>query len=399
MNSLSLIQMKTTHLLALLACLQVLCPTVLSGADELYVNITILESATAQGAVCLDGSPPAYHLDRGHGSGVRSWIVYLDGGGWCNSIPDCFDHSTKDLGSTKRMEQRSSFNGILHNTSEKNPEFYNWNRVRVKYCDGSSFMGDVEQVDPDKKLFFRGARIFKAIMEDLQSKGMKNAENAILCGTSAGGLATILNCDKFKSHLPNDATVKCIADAGFFINGKTASGASYIEEMYRRIVNLHGSAKNLPSACTSVMEPSLCFFPENIVPYVQTPLFIINSVYDTWQINNILIPPYLDPQHAWKDCSKRINNCTFGQRIIVQAFGVEFLKTFKGLPLSFTRGCFLTSCYSHGSILRPSYWFSASSPRLLHKTINEAVADWYFERAGFHQYIDPYPCARDCMLS
>ena len=28
-------------------------------------------------AVCLDGSPPGYHFQRGFGSGSRSWIVYL----------------------------------------------------------------------------------------------------------------------------------------------------------------------------------------------------------------------------------------------------------------------------------------------------------------------------------
>ncbi|KAH0645271.1 hypothetical protein KY284_033155 [Solanum tuberosum] len=84
----------------LLALLEILCSTSVLGAeDDLYINITILQSATAQGAVCLDGSPPAYHLDRGHGSGVSSWIIYLDGGGWCDSIPDCLDHSTKPLGS------------------------------------------------------------------------------------------------------------------------------------------------------------------------------------------------------------------------------------------------------------------------------------------------------------
>ncbi|KAJ8555320.1 hypothetical protein K7X08_012816 [Anisodus acutangulus] len=387
----------TTFILALLACLAVLCITVLSAVDDLYVNITILQSATAQGAVCLDGSPPAYHLDSGHGSGVRNWIIFLDGGSWCSSIPDCLNRSTGFLGSTKHMKRQGFFAGILYNSSEQNPEFYNWNRVRVKYCDGSSFTGDVEQVDPENKLFFRGARIFKAIMEDLWSKGMRSAENAILCGTSAGGLATILNCDKFKSLLPNDARVKCVADAGFFINGNTISGTSDIQEMYRRIVNLHGSAKNLPSACTSAMEPSLCFFPQNVVPYVQTPLFIINSIYDIWQIKNIFVPENLDPQHTWKDCKERINNCTFSQRILIQAFGVEFLKIFECLPPSFTRGYFLTSCYSHGGIYSPAYWFTASSPRLLHKTISEAVADWYFERAGF-QYVDQYPCARECSL-
>ncbi|KAH0648361.1 hypothetical protein KY285_033609 [Solanum tuberosum] len=383
-----------TFLLALLA---LLCTTHVLGADNnyLYINITILHSATAQGAVCLDGSPPAYHVDRGHGTGLRSWIIYLDGGGWCNNISDCLNRSTKFLGSTMKMNQQGFFGGILHNTSKENPEFHNWNRVRVKYCDGASFTGDVEQVNPETKLYFRGARIFKAIMEDLWNKGMKNAENAILTGTSAGGLATILNCDKFKSLLPESARVKCVASAGFFIDGKTINGTSHIQEMYQEIVNLHGSAKNLPLACTSAMEPSLCFFPQNVVSYVQTPLFIINSVYDSWQINNTLVPSYLDPQHAWKDCINNISSCTSSQLIIIQAFGVEFLKIFGGLPPCFTRGYFLTSCYSHGDILSTSYWYNTTSPRLLSKTIAEAVGDWYFERAGF-QHIDPYPCVKNC---
>nr|XP_033513927.1 pectin acetylesterase 11-like [Nicotiana tomentosiformis] len=158
------------------------------------------------------------------------------------------------------MKNQSMFGGILHNTPQQNPDFYNWNRVRVGYCDGSSFTGDVQEVDPENKLFYRGARIFKAVMEDLWIKGMQNAKNAILTGSSAGGLATILNCDKFKSFFPDDVKVKCVANAGFFINAKTIFGTSYIQEMYHKVVTLHGSAKNLPPSCASAMEPSLCFF-------------------------------------------------------------------------------------------------------------------------------------------
>lgn len=29
-------------------------------------------------AVCLDGSPPAYHLHRGSGTGINSWLVHLE---------------------------------------------------------------------------------------------------------------------------------------------------------------------------------------------------------------------------------------------------------------------------------------------------------------------------------
>ncbi|XP_075102768.1 pectin acetylesterase 8-like [Nicotiana tabacum] len=178
---------------------------------------------------------------------------------------------------------------------------------------------------------------------------------------------------------------------------KTIFGTSYIQEMYHKVVTLHGSAKNLPPSCASAMEPSLCFFPQHVIPYVQTPLFIINSHYDAWQINNTLVPAYLDPQHTWDHCKVLISNCSFSQRIIIQVFGVEFLKAFEGLTPSYTRGYFITSCHTHSQIIWTSYWYSATSPRVLNKTIAEAVADWYFDRAGFHQYIDPYPCARDCL--
>lgn len=55
----------------------------LSLADSsnltLYVNITVLQSAVAKGAVCLDGSPPAYHLDRGSGSGAKKLACFHAG--------------------------------------------------------------------------------------------------------------------------------------------------------------------------------------------------------------------------------------------------------------------------------------------------------------------------------
>lgn len=41
---------------------------------------------------------------------------------------------------------------------------------------------------------------------------------AVLSGCSAGGLTSILHCDKFKSLVPPTAKVKCFADAGYFIN-------------------------------------------------------------------------------------------------------------------------------------------------------------------------------------
>jgi len=189
-----------------------------SSIPTAQVGITVLQSAVAKGAVCLDGSPPAYHLQRGFGSGANSWIVHLEGGGWCSDIQSCSDRARTALGSSQHMGNTELFAGVLSNLQSENPDFYNWNRVLVRYCDGSSFTGDVEKVDPGNNLHLRGQRIWQAVIENLLENGMEKAQQALLTGCSAGGLATFIHCDQFRDLLPRSAQLKCMADAGFFLD-------------------------------------------------------------------------------------------------------------------------------------------------------------------------------------
>ncbi|QHO37739.1 Pectin acetylesterase [Arachis hypogaea] len=142
--------------------------------------------------------------------------IFLPGGGWCNHA--CLSRSQECLGSSKKMDQTASFSGYLSNKQKFNPDFYNWNIIKVRYCDGSLFTGDIEAVDPKTNLHYRGGRIFVAVIEDLLAKGMRNAQNAILSGCSAGGLTAILQCDRFRSLILAGAKAKCISDACYFIN-------------------------------------------------------------------------------------------------------------------------------------------------------------------------------------
>lgn len=41
---------------------------------------------------------------------------------------------------------------------------------------------------------------------------------ALLSGCSAGGLATFIHCDEFAELFPQNTTVKCLSDAGFFLD-------------------------------------------------------------------------------------------------------------------------------------------------------------------------------------
>ncbi|KAL3849453.1 hypothetical protein ACJIZ3_011335 [Penstemon smallii] len=387
------IQAMADHWLKFLICSFVLLIAQVQGSEE--VPITFLETAVENGAVCLDGSPPAYHYAKGFGDGASNWMVYLEGGGWCKSEDNCYSKvkiPAPGIGNSYKKGNTTTFNGILGQSQTMNPNFYNWNRVFVRYCDGSSFSGDVEEII---QIHRRGARVFNAIMEDLLAKGMRNANNAILAGNSAGGLATILHCDGFRALIPNAARFKCIADAALFVRGKDLPGAEDKRERpFATIVAFHGIDKFLPKSCTSKMDPGLCLFPENLLGDIETPIFLVNSAFDSLQIASNLVP--VEP--GWNNCTKDIKFCTSTQIQTTKEFRAALLKTLPEDNNS-SRGIFIDSCFYHDQINYYPRWSGPTSPKLNNKTMSEAVGDWYFDRSSF-QEIDmkndfPRNCTQD----
>lgn len=364
--------------------------------EGLFVETTYLTSAVEKGAVCLDGSPPAYNLHRGSGTGINSWLVHIEGGGWCNNVTTCLNRKNTRLGSSSKMDEELAFSGIMSNDPKYNPDFYNWNRVKIRYCDGASFTGDVEAVDPATNLHFRGARIWLAVMEELLSKGMNDAENALLSGCSAGGLTSILHCDSFRALLPMGTKVKCLSDAGYFINAEDVAGESRIATYFEEIVKLHGSKKNLPASCRTNSRPDLCFFPQYVAPKIQTPLFILNAAYDSWQIRNIVAPGVDDPHGYWNECKIDMDKCSLQQLKVMQDFRLKFLEALNEVSRSPSTGLFINSCYAHCQTEMQETWFAKDSPVLNKTTIAQAVADWFYDQKAFQAIDCPYPCDRSC---
>ncbi|TQD77003.1 hypothetical protein C1H46_037449 [Malus baccata] len=281
-----------------------------SANDILMVEITLVEGAAAQGAVCLDGTVPAYHLHRGYGSGVNSWLIDLQ----------------------------------------------------------------------EAQLQFRGQRIWLSAMDDLMSKGMRNANQALLSGCSAGGLSSILHCDEFRSLFPTTTKVKCLSDAGFFLDAVDVSGGRTLRDYYSGVVSLQGVQENLPRFCTSHLDPTSCFFPENLIANITTPLFILNAAYDSWQIYNSLAPPSADPRGEWNSCRLNLASCSASQMQILQGFRNQMLNAVKQFSVSNQTGMFINSCFAHCQTGQ-SAWSAHDSPAVGNKTIAEAVGDWYFDRA------------------
>ncbi|KAK9136510.1 hypothetical protein Sjap_007104 [Stephania japonica] len=362
--------------------------------NPLMVPLTLIHAAHATGAVCLDGTLPGYHLHRGYGSGVNSWLIHLEGGGWCNNIRNCVYRKKTRRGSSVYMEKQLPFTGILSNNAEENPDFFNWNRVKLRYCDGASFTGDSQ--DKAAQLYFRGQRIWLAAMQDLMSKGMRYANKVLLSGCSAGGLASILHCDEFRDLFPGTTKVKCLSDAGLFLDATDVSGGRTLRNMFRGVVNLQGAKENLPRTCTSHLDPTSCFFPENLIANIKTPMFLLNAAYDAWQVQASLAPPSADPHGYWRECRMNHARCSPSQTQFLQGFRIEMLKAIRGFSMSRQNGLFINSCFAHCQTERQDTWFSDSSPLIRNKGIAQSVGDWYFDRTGVKEIDCPYPCDRTC---
>uniref|UniRef100_A0A453PCF5 Pectin acetylesterase n=1 Tax=Aegilops tauschii subsp. strangulata TaxID=200361 RepID=A0A453PCF5_AEGTS len=120
--------------------------------------------------------------------------------------------------------------------------------------------------------------------------------------------------------------------------------------------------KNLPSLCTSKLPAGMCLFPQNEVKQIQTPLFILNAAYDSWQVRNILVPGGSDPR--WRSCKHDIKQCSAKQLKILQGFRDHFLEAIEAQGDSPTRGLFINSCFAHCQSEIQEIWFAPGSPVL-----------------------------------
>ncbi|KAJ1282877.1 hypothetical protein BS78_03G085100 [Paspalum vaginatum] len=371
------------------------------------VELTLVTAAHDKGAVCLDGSPPGYHLQAGAGAGSSSWLVHLEGGGWCDTVRGCSARKTTGLGSSRFMQKQVNFTGILSNDPVLNPDFYSWNRVFVRYCDGASFAGDSQLHEGDQQingnsstLFFRGLRIWEAVLEELMQKGLAQSKQALLTGCSAGGLATLLHCDDFRARFPPGVSVKCLPDAGFFLDAKDLSGKRSMWSVYNGVVHLQNVTEVLPKDCLLAnKDPTECFFPAELIKSISTPTLIVNSAYDSWQVQNVIAPDSSSPDESWRRCRYDVRSCNSSQIQVLNGFRKAMVDDLEAAEGNTNISWFIDSCFTHCQTLFDNSWNSPVAPSLGDKILMEVVGDWYFGRSQcqtVRMVGCEYPCNASC---
>lgn len=264
------------------------------------------DAVNSTGARCLDGSPGAYYFQAGSGSGTSKWYIHHQGGGWCESMDDCLGRSKSDLGSSKNYPATAGLGGGYFSFDQsENPLMYNWNKVFMRYCDGGSFSGNNDTIAEYQgvTLYWRGKRIREAIAADLMAnRGLDKATDVMVSGCSAGGLATYLHTDQWCDALPN---AKCagLPDSGFFLDyqdptvtcspaaqgklGTTINGNYHCGLKWTHDIQNATAGINQDCVKAHAGEEWKCMFAEHSAEHIRSPVFAMQSQYDSWQTGHV----------------------------------------------------------------------------------------------------------------
>jgi hypothetical protein len=317
--------------------------------------------------------------------------------------------------------------GILSSDPEINPDFYNWNLVMLCYCDGASFSG--YRHDPVKVngefIYMRGRRILEVILDELLQSQFRNAQRLLLTGTSAGGMAVVIHSDFIRSKLPVTTDVRAVADAGYFVDVPSINGGNIINRHFKKMFEIHNSAIGVNEECVRAAVPLYrwkCIFPQHTFRFLHTPVFVLQSAYDAWQMIHIRginceVPDYdmlkrkgnifkrsvsgvrSHKEHSW--AYRHIHGiyckppeCTRRELAALMQFRNLTLHALRPVTQSRFSGLFLTSCQEHSQSLYGDTWTKIYVNGF---SIAQAVGNWVFSRTSSHFHVDcPFPCNPTC---
>lgn len=212
----------------------------------------------------------------------------------------------------------------------------------------------------------------------------------VVYGCSAGGLATytwVQTIADFIYSKNQNAKVIGLPDAGFFIDYPSLiTGTNDYARNIKAVVDLVNSpAVPLPNArcmANETAEPHHCLMAEHLLSYIDVPLFISESLYDIWQLANILQVPCMD-NHIWPPGP--ISLCNSSELVEINKFKdytIERLQyAFDMKPSS--RGVWAPACpyhcYSRFGLATDPDSSNYTVPALSEHTLGQASHSFLFE--------------------
>jgi len=369
--------------------------------------ITLPDAVTKMGAMCLDGSPAAYYFRPAtKAENADKWVMMFQGGGWCYNEEFCAERTTYSRGSSDKMDPTLDCTGILGEDPNDNPDFFSWNHVEFAYCDGASFSGAADDpvVVNGKKIYFRGYYNLKAIFQDLlDNRGLNKATEVIVGGESAGGLSAFIHADQIAEMLPETVKRYKVAPmSGMFLRHANVNDEPVYEDQLRYVFAMQNASVGVDPHCLLAKSPMymhLCMFGEETIKSTQTPIFVLNSMYDSWAMGCIMTLEPAGPGASqdgncsaapgWYNCMTQLS-CSSEQW---DEFNTKWADDFRNIINNNKgfqnpgNGLFAYSCYMHVAEVT-GHWNKITVNGV---TMREAFTQWYLsdnDPASKHTYVD-----------
>ncbi|CAI7885679.1 unnamed protein product [Closterium sp. NIES-53] len=367
----------------------------ISGAQRGMQFVRLNQTNVYHGK-CLDGSEPGYYIRKGNKRGAQNWVVHLMGGSWCTSRSQCMVRAQTSLGSTrlwpepgsksffaKMNEFGAGFAGILSRKGRENPTFNDWNAVLVVYCDGGLYAGSrgAYTANLTSPFFLEGHASLASVIHDLRLRGLGSARNVLFSGCSAGAQAVAMTCDAMARALPS-ASVKCLMDAGFFLDTPDIQGRLTWRQSVERLFKFHRMGLGVPPACRQAhaQEPWKCLLPQYNLPFLRTPLMVVNSLQDEIAVKMTFAPPLINGSVRIQKCMDNSPLCPAPYRTALHLYQSRLARTVLGIQrVKRQQGVwfesFLMNSTSHCSAV---YGEWVGKVDVLGRQLPRAVEEWFF---------------------
>ena len=109
------------------------------------------------------------------------------------------------------------------------PSFAEFHRLHLHYCDGASFSGD--RIAPltsasGKPLYLRGRRVLEAQVAAALELGLREADEVLFSGGSAGGIGVMHAANWVRAAVPHAHRFKVLVLSGYFLEHRSGGGGS-----------------------------------------------------------------------------------------------------------------------------------------------------------------------------
>jgi hypothetical protein len=269
-------------------------------------------------ARCNDGTP--FDVDvRLAATPSKQWVIYLQGGGFCDdNAHSCADREARLVTTTPRTDRQLAVlptGGVTSQNPSVNP-LATANHVRANYCSSDFWSGATTDRRPtlgDRQAgwYFSGRAHVRAMLDVLEERyGLDDADpetQVLFTGSSAGGFGAHFNIAAVGEALPATTArgdLRLFVDAGWmhdWIDPDPAPPAYFFgeatvpdAEVWQRARTFWGGTFD-PACEAAVAEPARCLYGAVWYAHVTVPVLVNQSSFDAVFTGEHRIP---DPPNA-----------------------------------------------------------------------------------------------------